>query len=114
MKRAFSALLIVLFAGGILIFTGCGKGDKTKIITAKNKFTEFMKTDEYKKIMDDPSACGKKMEEYVKAAGFKDYMEYIKASQKLMSDPDITKIDAEQMKLNDSIKAAKPAEKPKK
>jgi hypothetical protein len=107
MRKIFSVLIALVFVFGVTALQGCGKGDKAKIIDAKTKFTEFMKTDEYKKIMDDTSACGKKMEDFAKGAGFKDYMAYIKASQNLMSDPDINKIDAEQIKLNDSLKAKK-------
>ncbi len=107
MKKLFPIVLAAVFACSLLALPGCGKGDKAKIMDAKSKFTEFMKTDEYKKIMDDAGACGKKMEEFAKAAGFKDYMAYIKASQNLMSDPDITKIDAEQIKINDGLKTKK-------
>jgi hypothetical protein len=107
MKKVLSIVLLVLFAGSVMVFTGCGKGDKSKLIDTKNKFTEFMKTDDYKKIMDDPGACGKKMEEFAKASGFKDFKAYIDASSKLMSDPEVNKIDMEQMKMNEALKVKK-------
>lgn len=107
MKKYSSLFFIVIFAASVMVFTGCGKGDKVKLIDAKNKFTEFMKTEDYKKIMSDPGECGKKMEEFAKAAGFKDFKAYIDASSKFMSDPEVTKIDAEQMKMNENLKSEK-------
>jgi hypothetical protein len=107
MKKLLSIVLLVLFAGSVMLLNGCGKGDKAKLVDTKNKFTEFMKTDDYKKIMNDPGECGKKMEEFAKASGFKDFKAYIDASSKFMSDPDVNKIDMDQMKLNESLKNKK-------
>jgi hypothetical protein len=106
MKKAFSVVLMILFVCSVMVIAGCGKGDKVKLVEQMKKFTEFMKTDEYKNNRKDVSAMGKKAEEFAKAVGFKDYMECIKAKQKYMSDPEIQKLDKEQWDMNAKLEEA--------
>lgn len=103
MKKIVSVVVLVLVS--FLMFSGCGKGDKAKVADQIKKFNEFMKTDEYKQIMNDPAACGKKAEEFAKNVGFKDYGDFLKAKMNVMNDPEIMKLDKEQMEMNEKIKA---------
>ena len=111
--KKFVSVVVLIFVSCIM-FSGCGKSDKGKVIEQIKKFNEFMKTDEYKQIMNNPSACGQKAEEFAKSVGFKDYGDYLKAKMKIMNDPEIMKLDKEQMEMNEKIKAEvaqKPDEK---
>ena len=100
MKRFFSAFCLIVFTVGLVCYSGCGKGDKAMLMEQMKLMNEFVKTEEYAKIRKDPSALGQKAEEFAKKAGFKDYMECIKAKQGLMSDQDIDKLDREQIQLD--------------
>jgi hypothetical protein len=105
MKKVLTVAILVLFASGALVLSGCGKSDKVKVGEQMKKLVDFMKTDDFKKVMSDPAALGKKSEEIAKTVGFKDYGEFIKAKMKVMNEPEIMALDKEIIQLNDKIKA---------
>lgn len=111
--------VMVLILVSIITLNGCGKNDKTSVLNVQKKMLEYVKSDDYKKLMymditdemlQDTNKLNSAMvkismeaekqvkakgTEILKSSGFDTEKDYNTAYEKVKTDPEISKIEKE-------------------